>query len=100
MTSPSPEEPATQIEADVPVEPLALQADATNLDLELHAYERPLGGAQLARYACHAYRHMCFSSWKWICTDLGLPTFQGFGKPSEGTSGSSHYSRPPHSVHP
>ena len=40
LASPSPEEPVTQIEADVPVEPLALQADATNLDLDLHASER------------------------------------------------------------
>ena len=33
LASPSIEEPVTQIEADVPIEPLALQADATNLDL-------------------------------------------------------------------
>ena len=32
LASPSPEEPVTQIEADVPIEPLALHADATNLD--------------------------------------------------------------------
>ena len=42
LASPSPDEPVTQIEADVPVEPLALHADATDLDLELHSYERPL----------------------------------------------------------
>ena len=42
LASPSQEKPVTQIEADVPIEPLALQADATNLDLELHVYERPL----------------------------------------------------------
>ena len=41
LASPSPEEPVTQIEADVPIEPLALQADVTHLDLELKAYERP-----------------------------------------------------------
>ena len=44
LASPSPDEPITQIEADVPVEPLALPADAADLDLELHSYsyERPL----------------------------------------------------------
>ena len=34
LASPSTEEPVAQIEADVPIEPLALQADATNLDLD------------------------------------------------------------------
>ena len=42
LASPSQDEPVTQIEADVPIEPLALQADATNLDLELQVYEGPL----------------------------------------------------------
>ena len=42
LASPSSEEPLTQVEADVPIEPLALQADATNLDLDLQVYERPL----------------------------------------------------------
>ena len=42
LASPSSEEPVTQIEADVPIEPLASQADATNLDLDLQVYERPL----------------------------------------------------------
>ena len=32
LASPSPDEPITQIEADVPVEPLALHADAADLD--------------------------------------------------------------------
>ena len=39
----SPEEPVSQIEADVPIEPLALHADAMDLlELDLHSYERPL----------------------------------------------------------
>ena len=42
LASPSPDEPVTQIEADVPIEPLALHADATNLALELQSYERSL----------------------------------------------------------
>ena len=42
LASPSTEEPVTQIEADVPIEPLALQADATHLDLDLQVYELPL----------------------------------------------------------
>ena len=42
LASPSGEEPVTQIEADVPIEPLALHANAQDLELELHSYERPL----------------------------------------------------------
>ena len=42
LASPSPDEPVTQIEADVTIEPLALHADATNLDLDLQVYERRL----------------------------------------------------------
>ena len=42
LASPSSEEPVTRIEADVPIEPLPLQADATHLDLDLHFCERPL----------------------------------------------------------
>ena len=42
LASSSTEEPPTQIEADVPIEPLALHADARDLELELHSYERPL----------------------------------------------------------
>ena len=42
LASPSSEEPVTQIEADVPIEPIPLQADATHLDLDLQVYEHPL----------------------------------------------------------
>ena len=42
LATPSTEEPVTQIAGDVPVEPLPLQADATQLEMELQAYERPL----------------------------------------------------------
>ena len=42
LASPYPEEPVTQIDADVPVEPLSLQADNAGLELDLHSYERPL----------------------------------------------------------
>ena len=38
-----PDAPVTQIEADVPIEPLALQAEAADLELALHSYERPPG---------------------------------------------------------
>ena len=51
LASPSPEEPVTQIEADVPIELLALQADSANLDLDLHVYERPLAVAPF----CHSF---------------------------------------------
>ena len=91
LASPSPEEPATQIEADVPVEPLALQADATNLDLELHAYERPLavtpGGTPevVPNWQDTHVMHTttCASHLgKWIRTDLGARTLQGLGENS------------------
>ena len=64
------------------MEPLALQADATNLDLEMHAYERPLavtpGGTleivpnwQDTR-AMHAIT--CASQLgKWIRTEVCVP---------------------------
>ena len=42
LASPSTAEPVTQIEADIPIEPLALHADAQDFALELHSYERPL----------------------------------------------------------
>ena len=42
LATPSTEEPVTQIAGDVPVEPLPLQADATQLEMDLQAYERPL----------------------------------------------------------
>ena len=37
-----PKEPATQIDADVPLEPLSLQAETADLELDLHSYGRPL----------------------------------------------------------
>ena len=91
LASPSPEEPVTQIEAGLPIEPLALLADATNLDLDLHAYERPLAVAPFGTpevvpdwqdtHAMHALTHHS-SFGKWIRTDLGVRTFQGLGKNS------------------
>ena len=42
LASPYPEEPVTQIEAGVPVEPLSLQAENADLELDLQSYERPL----------------------------------------------------------
>ena len=42
LASPTSDDPVTQIEADVPIEPLALQAETPNLDHDMHSYERPL----------------------------------------------------------
>ena len=42
LASPHPDEPVTQIEADVPIAPISLQAECVDLELELHSYERPL----------------------------------------------------------
>ena len=92
LASPLSDEPVTQIEADVSVEPLALQADATNLDLELHAYERPLavspfGTPELVpdwqdTHAMQASVSHDTRLGKWVRTDLGVRTFQGLGKNS------------------
>ena len=91
LASPSSEEPVTQIAADVPMEPLALQADATHLDLDLHVYERPLAVTPFGTpevvpdwqdtHAMHTLLgHPRLG--KWVCTDLGVRTFQGLGKNS------------------
>ena len=42
LATPSTEEPVTQIAGDVPVEPLPVHADTTQVEMELQAYERPL----------------------------------------------------------
>ena len=102
LASPSPDEPVTQIEADVPIEPLALQADATNLALELQSYERSLAVTPSGApdpvpdwQDTHA-SHLCAPNarlGKWIRTDLGARTFQGLGKKSyKRTGGSTNYS--------
>ena len=105
LASPSSEEPVTQIEADVPIEPIPLQADATHLDLDLHVYKRPLAVTPFGTpevvpdwQETHAMRAFvgdpCLG--KWIRTDLGVRTFQGLGKNGrscERTSGSSCHSR-------
>ena len=91
LASPSSEEPITQIEADVPIEPLALQADATAVDLDLQVYERPLAVTPFSApedvpnwqdtHVMHSLLHPpCLG--KWIRTDLGVRTFQGLGKNS------------------
>ena len=89
LASPSPDEPVTQIEADVPVEPLALHADTADLALALHSYERPLAVTPsgypdvvpdwqdthaMQIHANHSHLGKCFR------TDLGVLTFQGLGK--------------------
>ena len=89
LASPSTKEPVTQIEADVPIEPLALQADATNLDLDLQVYERPLavtlfGAPEVVpnwqdTHAMHAFLgDRCLG--QWVRTDLGVRTFQALGR--------------------
>ena len=89
LASPSPDEPVTQIEADVPVEPLTLQADATNLEMDLQVYERPLAVTPFGTpeivpdwQDSHAMSALVPSSrlGQWIRTDLGVPAFQGLGK--------------------
>ena len=89
LATPSAEEPITQIAGDVPVEPLPVHADATQLEMELQTYERPLavtpfGAPELVpdwqdSHAMSAYvPPSCLGHW--IRTDLGVRTFQGLGK--------------------
>ena len=92
LASPFPEEPVTQIDADVPLELLPLQADNADLELDLHSYERPLAAspfATLERVPDWADTHAMTldtrpQSWlgKWIRTDSGVRTFQSLGKNS------------------
>ena len=87
--TPSAEEPVTQIAGDVPVEPLPVHSDATQLEMDLQAYERPLavtpfGAAELVpdwhdSHAMSAYVPPSYLG-HWIRTDLGVRTFQGLGK--------------------
>ena len=89
LATPSAEEPITQIAGDVPVEPLPVNVDATQLEMELQTYERPLavtpfGAPELVpdwqdSHAMSAYvPPSCLGHW--IRTDLGVRTFQGLGK--------------------
>ena len=89
LATPSAEEPITQVAGDVPVEPLPVQADATQLEMELQTYERPLAVTPFSApehvpdwqdsHAMSAYvppSHLGH----WIRTDLGVRTFQGLGR--------------------
>ena len=89
LATPAAEEPTTQIAPDVPVEPLPVHADATQLDLDLHTYERPLAVTPFGArehvpdwqdsHAMSAYVPPSQLG-QWIRTDLGVRTFQGLGK--------------------
>ena len=73
LASPSTEEPVTQIAADVPIEPLSLQADATNLDLELQVYERPLAVTPfgfLKLFLIGRIHRQCMPSWETVVSVL------------------------------
>ena len=89
LATPSAEEPVTQIAGDVPVEPLPVHSDATQLEMDLQAYERPLamtpfGVAELVpdwqeSHAMSAYVPPSYLG-QWVRTDLGVRTFQGLGR--------------------
>ena len=69
----------------MPIEHLALHADAVDLELDLHSYERPLavslfGTPELVPDWQDTHAMMLLG--RWIRTDLGVRTFQGLGKNS------------------
>ena len=73
LASPCPDEPATQIEACVPIEPISLQAESADLELELHSYERPLAASPFGTpehvldwHETHAMSAPSLSSWLWL----------------------------------
>ena len=61
LASPYREEPVTQIDADVPIAPISLQAEHVDLELDLHSYERPLAvspfGTRKARRSLANHAH-------------------------------------------
>ena len=82
LASPFPEEPVTQVDADVPLEPLSLQAETADLELDLRSYERPLAVFPFAiiehvsdwadTHAVTLYARPQSRIGKWIRTDLGV----------------------------
>ena len=89
LATPSAEEPLTQVAGDVPVEPLPVCAEATQLAMDLHTYEQPLAvtpfGAQ--EHVPDWHESLAMSVYvppsqlgRWVRTDLGVRTFQGLGK--------------------
>ena len=92
LASPSNEETVTQIAAGVPIEPLALHADATDFELEMHSYERPLavspfGTPELVpdwhdTHAMNVSAPLSTRLGRWVRTDFGVRAFQGLGRNS------------------
>ena len=82
----------------MPIEPLALHADAMDLELDLQSYERPLAVSPEMVPDWQDAHAMMLSLPKEsparIRNDLGVRTFQGLGKEQscQRTGGSSHHS--------
>ena len=89
LASPYPDEPVTQIDADVPIAPIALQAENVDLELDLHSYERPLAVSPFGNpehvpdwdetHAMALQTGPQSRLVKWIRTDSGARAFQGPG---------------------
>ena len=74
LASPHPDEPVTQIEADVPIAPISLQAECVDLGLDLHS--------DWDTHAIALSTRPQSQLGKWIRTDLAVRTFQGLSKNS------------------
>ena len=76
----------------MPIEPLALRADAMDMELHLHSYEHPLAVSPFRTpemvpdwqdtHAMMLSLPKTSQLGRWIRTDLGVRTFQGLGKNS------------------
>ena len=76
----------------MPIEQLALHVDATDLELEMRSYERPLDVSPFGApepvpdwqetHAMNAFALKSTRLGRWTRTDLGVRTFQGLGKNS------------------
>ena len=76
LASLHPDELVTQIEADVPIAPILLQAECVDLELDLHSYERPLAPLALQKMSLSGTRHI---PWPYV-RDHSLFLANGFAQ--------------------
>ena len=91
LASPFPEEPVSQIEVDVPLEPIPVEGEVAEMAFALHPYERPLAASPfgtcpgLGRDTYYVFCSTAVVSQNthlatWVRNNLGVRTFQGLGR--------------------